>query len=146
MPQPPERKSQEPSPFELVNVGEELLLHKAMLEETGRIAGVGGWWIDALTGTGFWTDEAARIYDVDPALPVSRDLGSQFCAGESRAKIEAAVNDAVERGVPYDLELEIVSAKGVRKWIHTVGHPLIEAGRVVRVVGSTQDITERKRA
>jgi two-component system cell cycle sensor histidine kinase/response regulator CckA len=124
----------------------ELGLQKAMLDETGRVAKVGGWWIDALAGKGFWTDEAARIYDVDPGLSVSRDLGMQFCTDASRPKIEAAVNEAVERGVPYDLELEIVSAKGVRKWIHTVGHPVIEAGRVVRVVGSLQDITERKRA
>ena len=49
-------------------------------------------------------------------------------------------------GREYDLELELTSAKGIRKWIHTIGHPTVENGQVVRVTGSMQDITERKRA
>jgi two-component system cell cycle sensor histidine kinase/response regulator CckA len=47
---------------------------------------------------------------------------------------------------PYDLELELVSAKGVRKWVRSIGHPKVENGNVVQVMGSFQDITERKHA
>jgi PAS domain S-box-containing protein len=38
-----------------------------------------------------------------------------------------------------------VSAKGVRKWIRTIGHPVVEDGRVVAVIGSLQDISDRRR-
>jgi PAS domain S-box-containing protein len=124
---------------------EDLRLHKAILEETGRIASVGGWNFDAITGVGFWTDEVARIHDLDPALPISKETGIQYYTGESRAKIEAAVKNVVEQGIPYDLELEILSAKGIHKWVRTIGHPVMENGRVVRVHGSFQEITERKR-
>jgi two-component system, cell cycle sensor histidine kinase and response regulator CckA len=122
---------------------QEFLFQKAILEETGRIAKVGGWSFDSVTGRGFWTEEVARIHDLDPALPSSRDKGLQYYIGESRTKLEKAVND-VEQGIPYDLELEILTAKGVRKWIRTIGHPVLENGRVVRVQGSFQDITERR--
>lgn len=125
---------------------ESLHLHKAILEETGRIAKVGGWSFDVVTGDGFWTDEVARIHDLDPKTPPSRDSGLSYYTPECRPEIEAALKQAVERGTSYDLELEIVSAKGIRKWIRTIGHPLMEGGRVVRLHGSFQDITERKAA
>jgi len=121
-----------------------LRLHKNMLEETGTIAKVGGWSFDAITGAGFWTDEVARIHDLDPAQPISKDIGLKYYVSESRAKIEAAVKSAIEQAIPYDLELEIVSAKGIRKWVHTIGYPVTENGRVVRVHGSLQDISAFK--
>jgi len=131
---------------ELKRVEADLRFHKAILEDAGRIARVGGWSFDAATGESFWTDEAARIHDLDPADAVTKDGGLQYCTPASRSKIEAALEDALERDVPFDLELEIVSAKGVRKSVRTIGHPVTEDGRVVRVQGSLQDITEHKRA
>jgi PAS domain S-box-containing protein len=125
---------------------EELRLHKAVLEETGMIAKVGGWSFDVRTGEGFWSDEVSRIHDLDPRQPTSRDFGLQFYAGASRARIEAALKEAIEQGRSYDLELELVTAKGAHKWVRTIGHPVLEDGRVVRVHGSFQDITERRLA
>mgnify|MGYP002684464368 CR=1 FL=1 len=46
--------------------------------------------------------------------------------------------------MPYDLELELVTAKGTRKWVRTVGLVDKKDGKVVRVHGTMQDITERK--
>ena len=73
-------------------------------------------------------------------------LGLGFYTGESRPQIERAVREAVESGTPYDLELQIVSAKGVPKWIRTQGVPVLKDGRVVQVRGTFQDITERRKA
>jgi PAS domain S-box-containing protein len=125
---------------------ERLRLNKAVLEETGRIAKVGGWSFEVATGNGYWTDEVARIHDLDPALPVSKEIGLSYYRPESRKLIEAALKEAIERGTSYDLELEITSALGTHKWIRTIGHAVSEDGRVVRLRGSFQDITSRKRA
>jgi PAS domain S-box-containing protein len=127
-------------------VEEDLRFHKAILEETGHTAKVGGWRFNTLTREGFWTEEVARIHDLDPSLPPTPDEGVQYYVGESRRKIEAAVKDAVERGIPYDLELEFESAGGVRKWVRTIGHPILEDGRVAWVQGSFQDISDHKQA
>jgi PAS domain S-box-containing protein len=127
-------------------VEEELRFREAMLEDTGRIAKIGGFRFDATTGEGFWTDEVARIHEMDPAQPISRDAGIDFYVGDSKARIQAAVDGAVQHAVPYDLELEIETAKGGRKWIRTLGRPVLEDGRVVSVVGSLQDITDRRQA
>ena len=124
----------------------DLYFHQSILEETGRIAKVGGWSFDAISGEGFWTEEVARIHDVDPSQSTSKEVGLQYYVGESRVRIEGAVKDAVVRGVPFDLELNLVSAKGISKWVRTIGHPVMKDAVVTGVMGSFQDITERKQA
>ena len=123
---------------------EKVRLHEAVLRETGQIAKVGGWSFEVATGKGHWTEEVARIHDVDPATTVSKEIGLSYYVGESRHRIEAALQEAVRRGAAYDLELQIRSARGIHKWIRTIGHPVMEQGRVVRLRGSFQDISERK--
>jgi PAS domain S-box-containing protein len=117
-----------------------------LLTEMSRIAKIGAWEFDAVTLEGTWTDETARIHDLDPAGETNVELGLSFYQGESRWKIESAVRQAIEQGKPYDLELELVTAKGSHKWVRTIGHPVRQGDRVVRVRGTFQDITERKQA
>ncbi|MBK8476037.1 MAG: PAS domain S-box protein [Opitutaceae bacterium] len=121
---------------------EQLRVHETVLRETGEIARVGGWSLDPTTGEGFWTDEVARIHDLDPKDKTSMAIGLGFYSGESRARIDAAMKAAVERGEPYDLQLELVTAAGRHKWVRTIGHPVCEDGKVVRLRGSFQDVTE----
>jgi PAS domain S-box-containing protein len=125
---------------------EKLRSHEAILQETGHIAKVGGWSFEVATGQGYWTDEVARIHDLEPATPASKEIGLSFYRAESRKRIELALHDAVQNGTPYDLELEITSAVGTHKWVRTIGHPITEQGKVVHLRGSFQDITERKKA
>ena len=115
-----------------------------LLTMVGSMAKVGGWEFDARTLKGTWTDEVARIHDVDPKEKTDVNTGLRFYRGESRTTIEAAVKDAMEHAMPYDLELEIITAKGNRKWVRTIGQPVTNGGVVVKVWGSFQDITERK--
>ncbi|MFH2134113.1 MAG: HD domain-containing phosphohydrolase [Pseudomonadota bacterium] len=119
---------------------------EALLNETGRLAKIGGWEFDPQTGQGTWTEEVARIHDMEPGQPTSMEIGMGFYRGESRQRIEAAVKAAIADGTPYDLELEMTTATGVRKWVRTIGQPVSEAGRVIKIGGSYQDITERKLA
>ena len=88
----------------------------------------------------------ARIHDLDPDFPINPEVGLTFYPGESKEKIKAAIEAAARDGTPYDLELEFVSATGRKKWVRTIGSPIMENGRVIRVRGSLQDITERKLA
>ena len=117
-----------------------------LLRETGELAKVGGWDLDPATGKGNLTEEVMRIHDLDPATPMTKDEGLKYFHGESRKQIEAAVKAVIEHGTPYDLELEFISAKGVHKWVRTIGRADIKDGKIVRVHGSFQDITVRRQA
>jgi signal transduction histidine kinase/CHASE3 domain sensor protein/CheY-like chemotaxis protein len=129
---------------ELERSNEKLQDSERLLEETSEIAKLGGWDFDPVTGEGNWTAEVARIHEMDPGMPISKQRGLDFYPGESRHRIEAAVKAAIEHGSPYDLELELVSAKGTHKWIRTIGRPIVQNGRTVKVRGAFQDITDRK--
>ncbi|HCR90630.1 MAG TPA: hypothetical protein DIW50_09275 [Prolixibacteraceae bacterium] len=124
----------------------ELKFKEELLHLTGSLAKVGGWEFDVQTLEGTWSDEVALIHDLDPSLPTNAELGISFYTPESKAMIEKAINEAIEKGIPYDLELELISAKGARKWIRTQGTPLFVSDKVVRMRGIFQDITERKEA
>ena len=125
---------------------EALQYNEALLREVGRIAHVGGWDFDPATGKSSWTDQVALIHDLDPETPASVALSLTYYSEQSRPIIEKAFREAVEQAKSYDLELDIITAKGNRKWIRTIGHPIVEDGRVVKLQGSMQDITERKKA
>ncbi len=126
------------------NADEALRYNEALLREVGRIARVGGWDYDPATGKSTWTEEVARIHDLDPKTPASVTLSINYYSEQSRPIIEKAFREAVEKAIPYDLELEIISAKGNHKWIRTIGHPIVADGNVMKLQGSMQDITERR--
>jgi len=115
-----------------------------LLREMGDIARIGAWEFNPVTGVGTWAEEVARIHDLDPGAETNTELGMSFYQGESRAKIETAIREAIELGKPYDLELEMATAKGVHKWARTIGRPVMENGVVVQIRGSFQDITVQK--
>ncbi len=129
---------------ELAASNAELREHEALLQETGKLAQVGGWEFDPATGEGTWTEEIARIHGLDPGVKPSRELGLKFYPPEDRQRLEAAICKSMQDGTPYDLELQLVCARGERKWVRTMSRPVMHQGRVVRMRGAMQDITGRK--
>ena len=123
-----------------------LAKREALLDATSRISHTGGWDFDPATGSSNWATETARIHDLPDNEPADVAKGLSFYCEEYRETIEAAVRDLVDKARPYDLELEIVSAKGRRKWVRTIGEPVVEDGKVIWVNGAIQDITEQKSA
>ncbi len=129
-----------------IEVEEQLREQKRMLDRVGMVARVGGWQFDVATMRGSWTDETARIHDLEPSARVSIAEWISFFHGVDREAIEGAIKAAVEEGKPYDLELEMTTSAGAHKWVRTMGQPVMEDGRVVRVEGAIQDITLRREA
>ena len=125
---------------------ESLRYHQHLLQQMGRVAKIGGWEFNPLTDTWTWTEEVARIHGLEPRDGGIAGHGTSFHHGKACTKIESVVKETVAGGKPFDLELEMSAPTGIHKWVHTIGYPVIEKGEVVRVRGSFQDITERKRA
>ena len=126
---------------------EQELAHIAgLLERTEEISKTGGWEYDVATGELTWTDEVYRIYGVERTSdPTEVTQAIAAFDPESAPVIDAAFKRLVAEGVPYDLELGLIRADGQRIWVRTIGRPVIDDGRVVRVGGNISDVTERKR-
>ena len=129
---------------ELKQAEAELSSLATILERTGEMARVGGWELDLLSGTLFWTREIYRIHELDPGTVPTVDTAIQYYAPEARPVIRHAVEAGIAHGKPWDLELPFVTAKGRAIWVRTQGSVVMEDGKAVRLMGAFQDITERK--
>jgi PAS domain S-box-containing protein len=116
------------------------------LREAQRLARVGSWWWDPAADVVGWSEGMHRIAGRDPKVPPPRFREqSQFYRPESFARLTAAVDRAVETGMPFELDLELVRADGAARSVTSRGEAEHAAdGRVVRVRGSVHDVTEHK--
>ena len=125
---------------------EELSRTNQLLETTQALARLGGWELDVVHDTLFWTDETYRIHELSPAeYSPTVATAIRFYAPESIPLITAAVQDANERGTSYDLDLELITATGRRISVRATGVATTEQGRTTKITGAFQDITEHKR-
>ncbi len=118
---------------------------QAILNATQKIARIGGWETHLETGEQVWTEEVYRIREIDTDFQPTLEKDLDFFTPESRPLLEAAVDRAVETGEPWDLELEMLTAEGRRLWVRTIGKALQKMGKTVKLYGSLQDVTDRKR-
>lgn len=118
----------------------------ALLSRTCALVKAGGWEIDPKTMTFNWSDEVFRIHDMEPGVPPPVQAATEQYEPEARPLLVAAVKASVENGKPWELELPLLTAKGRRVWVRTVGETVFENGRPVLIVGTIQDITERRLA
>ncbi|MBF0462853.1 MAG: response regulator [Magnetococcales bacterium] len=114
-----------------------------LLAETERIGKVGGWTFDIDTGQSTWTEEMYRIREWDhPHAPTLAEIVDSYTPA-SRPVIAQAVQRALEQGEPFDVELEIITAKGHLRHVHAIGKPDVQRRKIS---GFFQDITERKQS
>lgn len=119
------------------------------LAEAQRIAHLGSWEYVAATRTTVWSDEEKRIYGLDPAQP-SPDYATMlrdFIHPADAAELDRIFTAAFQAMAPFENENRIIQPDGTVRWIHNSARPYFDdQGRLVRYIGTTLDITERKEA
>ena len=130
-------------------VEEALRPSESYLAEAQRLTHTGSWaWQVAGSVALHLSEEWYRLYGFDPEKsPPTREERVQRVHPEDRAKWQGAVDRAIAETSGFEMEFRILLPDGTVKYIHTVGHPVLNAsGDLVEFVGSSTDITERKRA
>jgi PAS domain S-box-containing protein len=119
------------------------------LAEAQRLSQTGSWaWRSAGDTALHLSEEWYRIYGFDPELgmPAWEQLLGRIHP-DDRAKWERTLDRAIREKSEYQVEFRILLPDGTVKYVHAVGHPVFNAaGDLVEFVGSSMDITERKRA
>lgn len=120
-----------------------------MLSEGQRIAHVGSFEYVADTRTTVWSDEECRIYGLPPGTPSPAYdvMLSKFIHPDDAPLLQETFASAMQSGSVYELEHRIVRPDGSVRVVHDRARPYFDAeGKLVRYVGATLDITERKKA
>jgi len=116
-----------------------------LLKVAGSVAKIGGWIIDLKTNLIHWSDEVAALHDMPPGYSPTVEEGLSMFVPEYQAMMCNAIRQCVDAGVPYDLEMEKITAKGRRFWVRAMGRPVCDnQGNIVKLQGSLQDITVHK--
>mgnify|MGYP001193140477 FL=1 len=122
----------------------ELLEHRknsTLLRELGGLTKTGAWELDIETKAVYWTEEVKIIHDVEKSYEPTLEKSLNFYTPESRTKLVAALENSMKTGEVFDLEMEIISAKGLKKQVRGIGRIDNEVGMLY---GTFQDITEQK--
>ena len=130
---------------------EALRKSESLLNNTQRIARIGGWEYDVEKKTMFWTKELYRLHGIDgaeiePGSTHHIDRSITCYEADDRSVIISAFERCVSEGEPYDLEFPFTSYIGEKMWIRTSGIPVLKEGKVEKVMGTLMDITSLKRA
>ncbi|MCP5134460.1 MAG: GGDEF domain-containing protein [Gammaproteobacteria bacterium] len=112
-----------------------------------RTAQLGSWSYDLLTQQPAWSEGMFRVWGLDPNRGTpAYDAHREFIHPEDWPRFNEAVQAAVEQGEPYRLDLRIRRPDGEERSIIMICTPhLDEQGHVVKLSGTNQDITDRKR-
>jgi PAS domain S-box-containing protein len=127
----------------------ELERMRRLLAEGQRLAHLGSWEYVTATRTTIWSDEQKRIYGLNPDQP-SPDYESMLrdhIHPDDAAELDRIFRAAFESRTAFENENRIVRPGGEVRWIYNKAQPYFdERGELLRYVGATLDITERKRS
>jgi PAS domain S-box-containing protein len=132
--------------LEAALLDEQLRESKHILDETGRMAKIGGWEHDLETGEAVWTKALCEIVEIESGPPPGVNEHLDYYPPEHRQILDQAYRRAAKEGVPFDLELQARTAKGNPLWCRVAGEPVMRKGKCVKLRGTFQDITVRKLA
>jgi len=123
---------------------EKLRIRQELLTTMGSVAKVGGWERDVDTGRISFTEEMYKIYELPSDYEVSLE-NALIYHPEDRVKILAAYRQTAQYGEPCEIDARLTTAKGNHFWVRITFKADVISGKVVKVFGATQDITEQKR-
>jgi PAS domain S-box-containing protein len=132
---------------ERLRVEEALRESERILNATGKIGKIGGWEHDLATGKAVWTEALFDIIEIPyNQEPPGTEEHLSYYPLKDRKILEQAYNLAVKEGIPFDVELQVYTARRRPIWCRAQGEPVFESGKCVKMRGVFQDITDRKQS
>ncbi|MEM1169636.1 MAG: response regulator [Cyanobacteria bacterium P01_H01_bin.35] len=116
-----------------------------MLEAMSQQGLIGAWEVYLAGQKFYWSSMTKVIHQVPLDFePNLESFINFYKEGESRQAISKAIQIGIEQGIPWSLELILVTFKGEETWVKATGQAEFKDGVCVRLFGSLQDISQRK--
>jgi len=125
------------------SASKKLIKKNSMLAQVEKVAKIGSWELDLASNRLYWSKQTKAIHEVpEDFTPLLDNAIEYYKKGPSRDAIELAVKEAIEDGKQWNIEIELITAKGKPIWVSTFGEPEFKNGKCVRLIGTFQDITK----
>ena len=125
-----------------------LIKSEASLNEAQKMAHIGNWEWDILSNELYWSDEIYRIFGLTPQeFGATYEAFLNFVHPDDRECVTKLVNKALSEKIPYSIEHRIVLPNGLGRIVQEQGKVTFDdKSQPIRMLGTVQDITERKQA
>ncbi|MDF3077670.1 MAG: hypothetical protein K0S09_1559 [Sphingobacteriaceae bacterium] len=116
-----------------------------LLDRATTLARIGTYEVDLTNNTLYWSPMTKEIHEVDEGFIPDMETAINFYKpGANRELISKAVNQAIDSNIPFDMEMQIITAKGNERWVRAIGEAEFRNGECTRLYGSFQDIDKLK--
>jgi PAS domain S-box-containing protein len=118
----------------------------ALLAEAQEVAHIGSWEWDVAADRVTWSNELFRIYGVEPqSIDITYERYLERIHPDDREMVRRTVARAAAEGSSFVFDHRTVLGNGRVRWLQGRGRVIVnDAGEPVRMVGTSQDVTERK--
>lgn len=125
----------------------EILLNKniQLLNLTSLLNKVGGWEYDVVLDKYYHTDQMYLMLGMKIGDDLSFKTTVTFYSPEDAKILREKFDNLLQKGDPYDHEMQMTTVKGEKIWVRSVGYAAVTKGKVMKAFGIVQDITKRKR-
>ena len=126
---------------------EALQTRERQLAEAQSVAHLGSWDWDLARDGIDWSDEHYRIFGLEPqSVAITFGRFQEFLHPDDREPVQAMVETALREGSSFEFDQRVIRADGELRIVHARGRVITDdVGTPIRVVGTAQDITERRK-
>jgi len=119
---------------------------KESLDAAQRVSHLGSWEWNLGSGEITWSDEYFRICGEEPgAFEPTMEIFESYIHQDDLKDVKKAITETVKSAEPYKLDKRIVRKDGTIRFVQSQGEALLsETGKPNKIIGSIQDITDRK--
>lgn len=120
---------------------------QSLLHMAAQIGRLGAWSYDVGQPTMYWSEEVCTSHEVTAGYTPTLEEAINFYAPEYRDTMRTEIAACLGSGIRFDAEAQIVTARGRRIWMRVLGDAKWDdQGKVQRIHGACQDITDSKQA
>ncbi|MGK7951134.1 MAG: PAS domain S-box protein [Xenococcaceae cyanobacterium] len=123
---------------------EETLLKLQLATEASEL---GMWFWDLTKDNLEFTLQCKKLFGLDPEAEINYQIFLNTLHPEDRARTDVAIRQALQNQTDYSIEYRVIISDGSVHWIAAKGKGFYNSeGEPVRMMGTVQDISDRKRA
>lgn len=120
--------------------------NKHLLEEAELAAGIGGWQLDVQTNRLSCTEGMYKLLELPKSKTITWYDLLTFVGKEAYQQFKWAVHEAIQKGTPFNIDLDCCTDTFNKKWIRAIGWPKQAFNKTIQLFGTFQDITQHKQA
>jgi len=122
-----------------------LRLHNGQQRIALDLAKLGSWEYDLQTGTVAGTATFKSILGLPADASLTFEQWQQMFHPDDAERIEQAVEYSLKTRTDLQVEYRLLRNDGATAWVLMRSHALLEDGKLIRLIGVLQDVTERAR-